>query len=114
MKIGVLVAAVVVSAFAVGTASAQDAKLIAKGQQVYDAQKCGVCHSIGDKGNKKGPLDGVGSKLTEAEIRDWMVKPLEMHKKMKAERKPFMKAYDKLPKDELDAVVAYMMSLKKK
>ena len=23
-------------------------------------QKCALCHSIGDKGNKKGPLDGVG------------------------------------------------------
>jgi len=42
-------------------ASAQDAA-IAKGQQVYADQKCGLCHSIGDKGNKKGPLDGVGSK----------------------------------------------------
>ena len=28
-----------------------------KGKQVYDAQKCALCHSVGDAGNKKGPLD---------------------------------------------------------
>ena len=52
-------------------AAAQDAK-VTKGAEVYAAQKCGMCHSIGDKGNKKGPLDGVGSKLPAADIRQWM------------------------------------------
>lgn len=115
MKGRILAVATVVVAFGFASAAyAQDAKLIAKGEQVYAAQKCSVCHSIGDKGNKKGPLDGVGSKLTADQIREWMVNPAEMHKKMKADRKPAMKAYDKLPKEDLDAVVAYMLSLKKK
>ena len=114
MKGGFLaVAAAVVALGYAGTAFAQDAKLVAKGEQVYAAQKCSMCHSIGEKGNKKGPLDGVGTKLTAAEIREWMVNPAEMTKKTKAERKPYMKAYDKLSKEDLDAVVAYMQSLKK-
>jgi mono/diheme cytochrome c family protein len=95
-------------------AAAQDAKMIEKGQQVYAAQKCSICHSIDGKGNAKGPLDGVGSKLTADEIREWMVNPAEMTKKTKAERKPPMRAYPNLPKEDLDAVVAYMVSLKKK
>ena len=45
-----------------GSAAAQDAK--AKGEQVFAAQKCSICHSIAGKGNPKGSLDGVGSKLT--------------------------------------------------
>ena len=90
---------------------AQDAK-IGHGQQVYVDQKCGLCHSIGDKGNKKGPLDGVGSKLTAAEIREWMTDAKGMTAKTKATRKPDMKSYN-LSKDDLDALVAYMMSLKK-
>jgi mono/diheme cytochrome c family protein len=90
---------------------AQDAKL-GHGQQVYVDQKCGLCHSIGDKGNKKGPLDGVGSKLTAAEIREWMTDAKGMTVKMKATRKPDMKAYS-LTKDDLDALVVYMQSLKK-
>lgn len=114
MKGGFLaVAATVVALGYASTAFAQDAKLVAKGEQVYAAQKCSLCHSIGEKGNKKGPLDGVGTKLTAAEIREWMVNPAEMTKKTKAERKPYMKAYDKLSKEDLDAVVAYMQSLKK-
>ena len=91
--------------------AAQDAK-VAKGAEVYTAQKCAICHSIGDKGNKKGPLDGVGAKLKPAELREWMTDAKGMTAKTKATRKPDMKAYA-LPADELDAIVAYMMSLKK-
>src|SRR5438093_367339 len=96
---------------AAAAASAQDAA-IAKGQQVYADQKCGLCHSIGDKGNKKGPLDGVGSKLSAAEIREWITDAKGMTAKMKPTRKPEMKAYT-LPKDDVDALVAYLGSLKK-
>src|SRR6266542_4382722 len=92
-------------------ASAQDAT-IAKGQQVYADQKCGLCHSIGDKGNKKGPLDGVGSKLSAAEIRESITDSKGMTAKMKTTRKPEMKSYT-LPKDDVDALVAYLGSLKK-
>src|SRR5262245_22122925 len=46
---------------AVPPAHAQDAAKIARGQQVYVAQKCAVCHSIAGKGNAKGTLDGVGA-----------------------------------------------------
>jgi len=92
-------------------AAAQDAK-VAKGAEVYAAQKCGMCHSIGDKGNKKGPLDGVGAKLSAADIKAWMTDAKGMTAKTKATRKPDMKSYT-LPADELDALVAYMMSLKK-
>ena len=96
-----------------GFASAQDAK--AKGEAVFAAQKCSMCHSVAGKGNPKGALDEVGSKLTAAEIHDWIVKPAEMTAKAKAERKPPMPAkYASLPKEDLDALVAYLSSLKKK
>jgi mono/diheme cytochrome c family protein len=98
---------------AAGAASAQDATQIERGMKVYTEQKCSLCHSIAGKGNTKGSLDGVGSKLSADEIRQWMVNPAEMTKKTKAERKPPMKAYPNLPKEDLDAIVAYMLSLKK-
>src|SRR5688572_682641 len=94
------------------TASAQDAK-IAKGAQVYADQKCGMCHSIGDKGNKKGPLDDVASKYSLEELRAWIVDAKGMTVKTGAPRKPLMNNYN-LPKEDLDALVAYMASLKKK
>lgn len=82
------------------------------GQKVYTAQKCNICHSIAGTGNKKGALDGVGSKLSAAEIRQWITDAPAMAAKAKADRKPPMKAY-MLPKDELDSLVAYVSSLKK-
>ena len=95
-------------------AVAQDKALIERGVKVYAEQKCSVCHSIDGKGNAKGPLDSVGLKLSADEIREWLVHPAEMTKKTKAERKPAMRAYPKLAKEDLDALVAYMQSLKKK
>jgi mono/diheme cytochrome c family protein len=99
---------------AAGKAQAPDAKQIEKGMAVYAAQKCSMCHSIEGKGQAKGPLDGVGTKLKADEIREWVLHPADMTKKTKAERKPTMRAYPNLPKEDLDALVAYLASLKKK
>jgi hypothetical protein len=55
----------------------------------------------------------VGAKLTNDEIRAWITDAPAMTAKAKADRKPPMKAY-MLPKDDLDALVAYMASMKKK
>jgi mono/diheme cytochrome c family protein len=94
-------------------AGAQDEALVKKGLEVYAAQKCSVCHSIAGKGGKQSPLDGVGGKLTADEIRAWIVNPAEMTKKTNSTKKPPMpNKYGKLPKEEVDALVAYMQSLK--
>ena len=95
-----------------GSAAAQDAAAVEKGKQVYTAQKCQACHSVGAVGNKKGALDTVGTKLKAEEIRQWIVAAPEMSAKTKAERKPAMKAYTALPKEDVDALVAYLASLK--
>ena len=97
----------------VTAAAAADDEKVAKGEELYASQKCGLCHSIGDKGNKKGPLDGVGSKLTADQLHQWIVDAKGMTAKTGAPRKPEMKNYP-LPKDDVDALVAYMASLKKK
>ncbi len=88
----------------------QDAK---RGQQVYTAQKCQGCHNIGGKGYKTNTLDGVGKKLSAADIRAWIVTPKAMATKTKATGKPPMPdRYAKLPAADIDALVAYMQSLK--
>jgi mono/diheme cytochrome c family protein len=85
----------------------------ARGEKVYAEQKCQMCHSIAGKGNAKGPLDGVGSKLSAAELREWIVDAPAATAKHKAARKPAMKSYSSLSKEDVDALVAYMQSLKK-
>ena len=98
-----------VMAVMVTTAAAQD--LASRGKDVYAAQKCGVCHAIAGTGNKKGALDGVGAKLSAGDLRSWITDAPAMSAKAKAERKPVMKAY-MLAKDDLDALVAYLQTLK--
>lgn len=106
-----IVVAVAVCVGLASAAAAQDAK-VTKGQQLFTDQKCTLCHSIGDKGNKKGPLDGVASKLSADEIRSWLTDTKGMIAKMKPTRKPDMKTYT-LAKDDVDALVAYLSTLKK-
>jgi mono/diheme cytochrome c family protein len=98
---------------AAGLAFGQDAAKVERGKAVYAEQKCKLCHSIAGEGNAKGPLDGIGSKLSADEIKHWLTNPKEMSDKVKAERKPPMKAYPNLSPADQDALVAYILSLKK-
>jgi mono/diheme cytochrome c family protein len=93
----------------VASASAQ----APSGETVYAAQKCSMCHALDGKGQAKGPLDGVGTKLTADEIRQWIVDPATMTKKTNATRKPPMRAYPNLPKADLDALVTFLAAKKK-
>ena len=97
-----------------GTAVAQDkAAVVERGKAVYTEQKCSLCHAIEAKGNKQHPLDGVGSKLSAADIRKWITTPKEMEATLPAKPKISMKAYPNLKPEDLDALVAYLESLKK-
>jgi mono/diheme cytochrome c family protein len=91
-------------------AAAQDAE---KGLQVFTAQKCSLCHAVAGKGNPKGPLDGVGAKYKADELRQWIVDAKGMTAKANATRKPPMKDFSALPKADVDALVAYLSTLKK-
>jgi mono/diheme cytochrome c family protein len=91
-------------------AAAQDA---ARGAEVYAAQKCSTCHAIAGKGKAANPLDGVGAKLSAADIKEWIIHPKEMTAKTGSTKKPVMPAkYSNLPAADLDALVAYLASLK--
>jgi cytochrome c2 len=85
-----------------------DDAAVTKGKAVFEAQKCMMCHSVEGKGNKNKPLDGVGSTLKPEEIKKYITSP----KDVKPDTK--MKAYPSLPAEDLDALVAYVSSLKKK
>ena len=89
------------------------ASAAAQGEKLFVDQKCTLCHSIGGKGNVKGPLDEVGTKLSADDIRAWLTDAKAMTAKTKATRKPEMKAYT-LPKEDVDALVVYLSAMKKK
>ena len=93
-------------------AEAQDAALAKKGAEVFNTQKCAVCHSVAGKGSKSNPLDGVGAKLSADDIRAWITDPAGMTKKTNSQKKPPMPKNAKLMPADVDALVAYMQSLK--
>ena len=96
----------------VGSAFAQAAPAADQGATVYAAQKCSMCHSLDGKGQAKGPLDGIGKKMSADDIRKWIVTPADMTAKASATRKPVMRAYPNLPKEDLDALVAFLAAKK--
>jgi len=100
-------ALILVTAFA----GAQDK--VARGAAVYAEQKCSMCHAVAGKGNVKGPLDDVGTKYNAADLKAWIVDAKGMTLKTRAPRKPEMKNYA-LPDADVDALVAYMATLKSK
>jgi mono/diheme cytochrome c family protein len=98
---------------AVGGAPSAGAWDTAAAEKIFTGQKCSLCHSVAGKGNAKGPLDEVGSKLSADDIRAWITDAKGMTAKTKATRKPEMKAYT-LPKEDVDELVVYLAAMKKK
>ena len=108
------VAAVAAVVLAVGSGAVLSAEdQVARGKQLYDEQKCRMCHSLGGAGNSKGAvLDGVGTRLGPDDLRKWLTDPKEMAQKAGSTRKPPMKSFATLPPPDIDALVAYLSSLK--
>jgi mono/diheme cytochrome c family protein len=104
MCAGLMMAAWAVPAFA------QDAA-VAKGATLFAAQKCNICHSVQGKGGKK-PLDGAGSRLDTATAKLWLTDPKAAEAKTGKKATPPMKSFATLPAADIDALVAYVMSLK--
>ena len=77
----------------------------AKGERITLSARpsCKTCH-----GPKKSPLAGVGERLEDQEIKDWIRYPSKMFKK--AGRPGKMPPY-RFTDDELEAVVAYLKTL---
>jgi cytochrome c553 len=79
----------------------------AEGKKVFEREKCGVCHNA-----KLNSLEGVGSKLTAEQIREWIVNPTASAQKAKSTSKLKMPAR-KLSPGDIDALVAYLGTMKK-
>jgi len=105
----ILAAGIVMAAWTMPAAAQGDA---AKGQELFAAQKCSMCHAVAGKGNAKHPLDGAGAKLDEAMVRLWLTDPKAAEAKSGKKAMPPMKSFKSLPAADIDALVAYVMSLK--
>lgn len=48
-----------------------DSVQLAAGRAAFERLNCAMCHSIGGRGNRSYPLDGIGSRRDAAALRDW-------------------------------------------
>ena len=88
-----------------------DSKHIETGRQIYQQQSCGFCHSIAGQGNPRNPLDGVGSKRSASELRNFITGADTLQGILTTSIRKRKQRYRELSADELDALVLYMQSL---
>lgn len=118
-RLGAIALCVALGGAALGAEQAPDAKLADQGKKLYATYKCDKCHMIAGRGSKKGPLDGVGAKLSAADIKKWLTDPAEMEKTLEKPPKGTDSMANALKTKgiepaEVDALVAYMRTLTKK
>ncbi len=99
--------------------AAAGGNLVALGKDQYDLQECYNCHKVGGKGSvkKRGPiLDNIGNLMKPEEMKEklmnpraWMAEGFEKE----YDKKLMPDKYKELMSDqEIDALVAYLSSLK--
>lgn len=82
------------------------------GREIYRAQRCGACHSIDGTGNPRYPLDGVGARLDPDTLRSWIVGAPEIAALLPVSAIRRKQQYRELPAEDLDALVAYLASMR--
>lgn len=111
----VLIAVAGLALISVPVVFAQDAAKVAAGKQAYTAQKCSTCHQIAGAGNKMFPLDGVGKKLSSADLKKWLTDSAAMEAKLPKKPPILMSSWlksHKLSDADVASLVAYLETLK--
>jgi mono/diheme cytochrome c family protein len=88
-----------------------DAARVEAGRAVYASLDCLGCHSIAGEGSPRSPLDGVGSRLDQAEIRAWTLGEDAVAEELSPRALRAKRGYRELDGDDIAALVAYLASL---
>lgn len=84
----------------------------ARGRAVYERQNCATCHSIAGEGNPRYPLDGVGANWNAREMEDWITGQGDAADVLPSAIVKRKQRYQKLARDDMDALVSYLSGLK--
>jgi len=90
---------------------------VERGKLVFKDYECYNCHKVGGRGGKKrGPeLDNIGNLATEAQLKDKIFHPNHWHaegfENREKDKMP-EKFADLMSDEELNAIVAYLLTLK--
>jgi mono/diheme cytochrome c family protein len=86
-------------------------RLVEEGRAVYEARRCARCHAVSGMGNRRSPLDGVGARLSPREIRGRILAAPEQREALPGYAAAAKEQYQQLPARDLDALVAFVISL---
>jgi mono/diheme cytochrome c family protein len=93
-------------------ADGADAALLTRGREVVLANDCLRCHSIAGEGSPRSPLDGVGARLSATEILHFAIADEAVQDDLAPRAIKAKRPYAELPQADLQAMVAYLASLK--
>jgi len=83
-----------------------------RGRALFVQHGCATCHSIAGAGNPRNPLDGVGSRRDAEAMRDWILGTGAAAGQLPVTVRRRKERFQQLPAEDLNALVAYMASLK--
>jgi mono/diheme cytochrome c family protein len=92
-------------------AMALDPQAVARGRQVFEAQGCMRCHSVGGEGSPRSPLDDSAARLDAAQLLAFTVGSESAADRLSPRTLAAKRTYQQLPAENLDALVAYLQSL---
>lgn len=87
-------------------------KQIARGREVFARRDCSGCHSVAGKGSPRSPLDGIGGRRDREELRAWVVAEESVQAELSPRAIAAKQDYAQLPDTEMDALLAYLGSLR--
>lgn len=90
---------------------ALDPQVVARGREVFEEQHCMRCHSVGGEGSPRSPLDHSAATLDAAQLRAFTVGSESVADALGRRTLAAKQAYQQLPAEDLDALVAYLQSL---
>jgi hypothetical protein len=77
----------------------------------YEERHCGTCHSIKGVGNPRYPLDGVGSRLNRAELREAITGSGATSTNLSRAVRQRKARYTEMPEEEMAKLVDFLSSL---
>lgn len=84
-----------------------------RGRVVFDSVGCARCHSAGGVGSPRYPLDGVGARRSEPELRAWILGADALADSLPPSALRTKQSYRAMKAADLDALVAFLKSLKR-
>jgi mono/diheme cytochrome c family protein len=85
---------------------------VARGRAIFEDQACARCHTAEGRGNPRLPLDDVGARRSAEALREWVIGEGDAREALSATVRRAKERYREVPTADLDALVAYLSSLR--